>query len=113
VVATVDQCRAAVLRLAERIATDKRAAGFDRTISAAVTDLGVVFHGRLRDGVLQEISTHRATDAVPAAQVRLELRGDDLLALASGRLSFVESWLTGRIHIQASLGDLLQLRKLL
>ncbi len=59
--ASPEECKAAIAQLAARLAGpgDHRADGLDRSVSAEVTDLGVVFRGHLHDGVLDEITTGR------------------------------------------------------
>jgi hypothetical protein len=110
-VASPDECKAAIAQLAARLAGpgDHRAAGLDRSVSAEVTDLDVVFRGHLHDGVLDEITTD---DGSPA-QIRLILSSDDLVLLAVGELSLGSAWLTGRVKLHASLTDMLRLRTMI
>ena len=110
--ASPEECATAITRLAERLGGpngDRRAEGFERTVSADIRDLGLVFRGRLHDGVLAELTTEDA----PPAQIRLTLNSDDLLALADGGLSLGSAWMSGRVKIQASLPDLLRLRTMI
>ena len=112
---TEDDCKIAITQLAARLAGpgDQRTAGFDRSVSAAVTDLGVVFRGRLHDGVLDEItSADLADDSGPNAQIRLTLSSDDLVSLAAGSLSLGPAWMSGRVKLHASLPDMLKLRSM-
>ena len=110
--ATVDQCRQALHEISSRLAADPEAAarvGLDRTIACHIRDLDVSFHGRLRDGTIVDL-----TDGDdPAAQIRLSLSGDDLLAIVAGDLGFAGAWASGRVSVKASFRDLLKLRKLL
>ena len=113
--ATVDECRTALRTVAGRLAADRdwvaRLArlGLDRAVACHITDLDVYFHGRLKGGELMDI-----TDGDdPRAQIRLNVKGDDLLAMVDGKLNFVSSWATGRLSVKASFGDLFKLRKLL
>jgi hypothetical protein len=110
-VASPDECKTAIAQLAARLAGpgDHRADGLDRAVSAEVTDLGVVFRGHLHDGVLDDITT----DDGPPAQIRLILSSDDLVLLAIGELSLGPAWLSGRVKLQASLGDMLRLRTMI
>jgi predicted lipid carrier protein YhbT len=107
------ECRAALERLAARLATadgDERSHhAFDRTMSAQVPDLGVTYSGALSDGHLTGITTEPA----PRAQVRLTVGSDDLIALTTGELDFAKAWLSGRIRVEASVRDLLKLRSML
>jgi hypothetical protein len=115
-VTTEDECRTAIGQLAARLAGpgDQRAAGFDRSVSAAVTDLGVVFRGRLHDGLLDEITSTDATeDSGAGAQIRLTLTSSDLVSLAQGELSLGSAWMSGRVKLHASLPDMLKLRPMI
>jgi predicted lipid carrier protein YhbT len=111
--ATDKQCRAALERLAARLDTvddgERRHHAFDRTMSCLVPDLGVTFSGALSDGQITGITT----DPAPKAQVRLTVGSDDLVALTEGELDFGKAWLSGRVKVEASIRDLLQLRSML
>jgi hypothetical protein len=113
-VADADECSIAIAKLAERLRgpDGQRAQGFDRTVSAHITDLGLLFHARLHDGVLDDITAVDAGEG-PQAQVRLVMSSDDLLALAAGELSLGSAWLAGRVKVHASFPDLLRLRTML
>lgn len=110
--ATLEECRSALERLVGQLtsteAARQRAAGFDRTISCTVPDLGETFSGHLRGGRISDITTAPA----PRAQIRLTSRSDDLVAIADGRLPAGEAWKTGRFKVQASMMDLLKLKSL-
>jgi putative sterol carrier protein len=110
-VASHDECRAAIAKLATRLSGpgDRRAEGLDRMVSAELSDLGVTFRGHLHDGVLDDITT----DDGPPAQIRLVMSSDDLVKLAGGELSLGSAWLAGRVKVQASLPDLLRLRTMI
>jgi hypothetical protein len=111
--ATVEECEAAMHRLAARLrapdAAEARGKVVDRSVSCQLTDLGVTFAGQLRDGEIQDI--HRV--AAPDGQIKLAMTGDDLLALVDGRLSFGKAWTSGRLKVDAKITDLLKLRSLL
>jgi putative sterol carrier protein len=111
--ASVEECRTALAQLSDRMAanasqTDAKL-DFDRTLSCRISDLGVAFHGRLAGG--------RIVDVVdgdnPNAKIKLTSGSDDLVALVGGRLNLASAWASGRIKIDASLMDLMKLRKLL
>jgi hypothetical protein len=114
-VATKDECAAALDRLAAKMGgldDDRRAKnGFDRTVSCTVPDLGIAFHGRMKDARLAEVAEYDAA-RVPNAQIKLTIPSDDLPALVDGRLNFLQAWTSGRIKVSASFGDLLKLRKI-
>ena len=110
-VATADECKVAIGQLAARFSRGdqaKRNEGMDRTVSAMITDLGLLFHGHMHDGVLDDITL----DEAPPAQIRLTMSSDDLLALASGELSLGSAWLGGRLKVHASFPDMLRLRSM-
>lgn len=111
--ASVQEVEAALHGLAARLAAvdaDLRAKHtVDRTLSCTVTDLGVVFVGRLCDDGLTDIRQ----DGDASAQVRLAAGSDDLIALTEGRLGLPSAWATGRLKVEASVLDLLKLRTLL
>lgn len=110
--ASLDQCYAALERLAERIAaadeSDHKQRAFERTLSCHVPDLDVTFAGDLSDGHIRNITTDRA----PKAQIRLTAKSDDLVALTEGELDLSKAWLSGRIKIEAGVRDMLKLRSM-
>src|SRR5689334_21188076 len=103
--ATVEECRAALQALAAKMAannaTTKSRVDLDRTLACTVTDLGVAFHGRLKDG--QIVGLTDGDD--PAAKLRLKCASDDLVALVDGRLNLASAWTSGRVKIDASMFD--------
>jgi hypothetical protein len=112
--ANEQECRAALARIAERISqvdpdelADK---AVERTVSCRIPDLGLAFLTRLHTGGIDEFEP---TDAPQSAQVRLTVGSDDLVSLANDELSVAKAWATGRLKIEASIFDLLRLRKLL
>jgi len=110
--ATVEECRQALHRIADRLAADPEAAtrvNLDRGLACHIKDLDVYFHGRLRNGTITDL----ADGDDPGAKIRLGISGDDLLLLVDGQLNFAAAWASGRASVKASLGDLLKLRKLL
>jgi hypothetical protein len=114
-VATVEECRKALESLIARIANldaADRAAHFpERTMSCRVPDLGLVFVTR--------VGPHGAdpvTEAAPGekpAQVRFTASSDDLVWIAGDPARFARAWLTGKLKVEASLFDVLRLRKFL
>jgi putative sterol carrier protein len=107
--ASVEECEAAFGQLADRLAaasSGSKRAPFDRSLTCTLTDLSVIFAGRLHDGRLLDV--HRADDAT--AQVRLRLSSDDLIKLVNGELPMGSAWAAGRIKVDASVMDLLRLR---
>lgn len=111
--ATVEECEKALHHLAATLrgprGTRARSQMTDRTVSCHLKDLGVTFTGRLCGGDLREISQTPA----PPAQIRLSMTSDDLVALTNGSANLLSMWTSGRVKIDASIFDLIKLRKLL
>jgi predicted lipid carrier protein YhbT len=110
--ASLEECHAALERLAERIAgvdeADRKEHAFDRTLSCRLPDLNVTFAGALSDGHITDITT----DPAPRAQIRLTASSDDLVALTDGHLDLGKAWLTGRLKVEAGVRDMLKLRSM-
>ncbi|GAA1825718.1 SCP2 sterol-binding domain-containing protein [Planosporangium flavigriseum] len=111
--ASVEECRAALEHLTQRMAANADAAkaklDFDRTLSCQIPDLGVAFRARLSGGQIHDVE--EGDD--PKAKLKLTAASDDLVALVQGKLSAASAWASGRIKIDASLMDIMKLRKLL
>ncbi|MEV0282088.1 SCP2 sterol-binding domain-containing protein [Streptomyces sp. NPDC050610] len=114
--ATIEECRGALDRLAENLAGAdgdlRTAAALNRSLSCHLTDLGTTFVGRLAGGRIEDVT------AVPGpppgrADIGLAMTGDDLVALVGGELNFAKAWAGGRVKLQAGLRDVLRLRSLL
>jgi predicted lipid carrier protein YhbT len=112
--ATADECRAALETLTARISqmnADERAANLtDRTLSCRVTDLGLTFWTRLGPDGAGPV-TEAANGA--RAQVRFTASSDDVVAIAADPGTFARAWLTGRLKVEGNVLDLLRLRKLM
>jgi predicted lipid carrier protein YhbT len=112
--ATAQEARSALERIAARLtevdADELAKHVVERTISCRVPDLDLIFLTRIHRGGLDEFQTVGDADT---AQVRLTVSSDDLVALATDELHVAKAWATGRLKIEASLGDLLRLRKIL
>jgi hypothetical protein len=112
-VATVEQCEAAMHKLAQRLKSpdgdEARGKMIDRSISCHLRDLDVTFGGQLRGGEIVDI---RQTPT-PDGQIKLTTTSDDLVALVDGQLNFAKAWAAGRLKIDASVFDLLKLRSFL
>jgi hypothetical protein len=108
--ATVAECEQAFATLADRLANAdpevRRRNSFDRTLSCLLTDLDVIFAGRLHDGLLTDISQSDTA----SAQVKLTMSSDDLIKLVDGQLNMASAWASGRVKIDARVFDLIKLR---
>jgi predicted lipid carrier protein YhbT len=115
-VATAKQCRAALDRLVatvDDVDPTVRARHIpERSVLCIVRDLDVKFTARLdADGVHDLTQVARGTE-IDAMDVKLSLDSDELIALASREEDFVTAWLRGRVHVSASVRDMLRLRSL-
>jgi predicted lipid carrier protein YhbT len=114
-VATAEECRQALEKLTCRIAdmdpADRATHLVDRAVSCHVPDLGVTFWTELGPDGATPVRQANGSDG--SAQVRFTARSDDLVELAANPLSFPGAWLSGRLKIEASVFDLLRLRRLL
>lgn len=111
---SAEQCREALQKLASRLSelspADRDAYFGNRTISVTIPDLGVTFATRLgsADAPVQEIGPGE-----PPADIRLTANSDEVVSLADSPMNIARAWVAGRVKIDASMKDLLRLRKLL
>ncbi|MET8005872.1 SCP2 sterol-binding domain-containing protein [Nonomuraea glycinis] len=114
--ASVEECRTALVKLVAQFdeidEADRAKHVVERTVSCRLSDLDVVFYGRLHHGGLDPFLERAPADGKPA-DVKLTIGSDDLIALADGRLDLARALFGGRVKIDASFGDLLRLRRLL
>ncbi|MGW2522032.1 SCP2 sterol-binding domain-containing protein [Streptomyces sp. NPDC001617] len=114
--ATIEECRAALEKLSDNMlgaeGDVRAAAALDRSVSCRITDLDVTFVGRMTGGRIRVDDTLQGRPR-EKAQIRLTMKGDDLVALVNGELHFAKAWGSGRVKLEAGLLDLFQLRKLL
>jgi SCP-2 sterol transfer family protein len=108
------ECRKALQRIGERLGEvepDRFAEHVvERTISCRIPDLGVAYRSRIH---ARGLDPFEPTENAKAAQVRLTVRSDDLVALANDELNAAKAWATGKLKVEASIFDLLRVRKLL
>jgi SCP-2 sterol transfer family len=79
-----------------------------RTIQIDVPDLEASYWTELRDGRMGKLRQGEAEEP----NIRMRASSDDLVAMVNGELGLMKSYLSGRVRIEASLSDLLALRKL-
>ncbi|WP_329115152.1 SCP2 sterol-binding domain-containing protein [Streptomyces sp. NBC_01465] len=114
--ATTEECRSALDTLSDNMAQAnsqvRSAAALDRSLSCHITDLDVTFTGRLVDGRIEVRDTQHGPPR-EKAEIRLAMKGDDLVAMVGGELNFAKAWGSGRVRLEAGFRDLLRLRTLL
>jgi hypothetical protein len=76
-----------------------------------VTDLGVTFITRFTDSGAEPVK--EAAPDEPVADIRLTAASDDVVSLSETPANIARMWLSGRVKVQASMRDLLALRRLL
>lgn len=109
--ATADECDRALRKVAARLAgvdsdlRDQHA--IDRTWTCHVPDIAVDFSGRIEGGAISMLS-----QPDPAAQIKLTVASDDLVALTRGELNVAAALASGRLRVDANVFDLLRLRSL-
>src|SRR4029077_7889749 len=80
------------------------------SMSCHVTDLGVTFVTRFTDSGTEPVTEAKPDD--PPADIRLTASSDDVISLSATPANIARMWLSGRVKVQASMRDLLALRKL-
>jgi hypothetical protein len=86
-----------------------RALSSPRVIEITVTDLDTKYWTELAGAAFDELHVGAARDP----HIRVSASSDDLVDMIDGNKSLFSSYLAGHIKIQASLSDLLSLRRLL
>lgn len=80
-----------------------------RVIAIEVPDLRATYWTELEDGTMHGLHQGESPDA----DIRVTARSDDLVAMVDGKKSLFSSYLSGHVRVDASLSDLLALRRLL
>jgi hypothetical protein len=113
--ASAEECREALQnltgRLGEMDAQDRSSFFANRSFSCYVTDLGITFMTRFTESGAEPVK--EAGPDEPPADIRITASSDDTVALAAEPGNIARMWMSGRVKIQASLRDLLALRRLL
>ena len=113
--ATAEECREALQtltgRLGEMNPQDRNSFFSNRTFSCYVTDLGITFMTRITESGAEPVKEVGPDE--PPTDIRLTASSNDTVALAATPANIARMWMSGRVKIQASLRDLLALRRLL
>ena len=79
-----------------------------RTIRIDITDLDLSYWTKLEDGQMGKLREGEPE----RADIKMRAKSDDIVAMVNGELGLMKSYLSGKVRIEASLHDLLALRKL-
>ena len=79
-----------------------------RIVQIDVSDLGTSYWTELAEGRLGALHKGEPSEA----NIKLRASSDDLIAMVDGQMGLLKSYLSGRVRIEASISDLLALRKL-
>src|ERR1700683_1916209 len=113
--ASAEECREALqtltTRLAEMSPQDRASYFGKRSMSCHVTILGVTFITNLPNAGAEPVK--EAAPDEPPADIRLTANSDDVVALSATPANIARMWLSGRVKVQASIRDLMALRRLL
>ncbi|QVJ02600.1 SCP2 sterol-binding domain-containing protein [Nocardiopsis eucommiae] len=113
---SIDACLEGIARANERILAqplDRRREHIrERTVRVIVPDLETSFDMRLTVDGLTDV-TPGPLEASGSAQVRVTVASDDLVALAEDRLDPAVALITRRLKVDATLSDMLCLRRVL
>ena len=112
--ATADECRKAFDSLLARLSDVDEQTRREiprRTLSCHITDLGVTFLSTIGPDGAEPLA--EAPPDAPRAQVRFSAKSEDVMAIAARPQSFARLWLTRRVRVDASFGDIAILRKFL
>ena len=114
--ASAEECREALQALSGRLtemSPQDRASYFGkRSMSCHVTDLDITFVTRFTDDGRRRRSPRPSRTTRPA-DIRLTASSDDVISLSATPANIARMWIAGRVKVQASMRDLLALRKLL
>ena len=113
--ATENQVEEKLQELIERLAGDDGAQGSfaaslpdPRVVALEVTDLGSAYWTQLESGRMSELNP-----GMPDRwDIRVRAGSDDLVALVDGHRSLFSAVMAGQVKIDASITDLMRLRKL-
>jgi hypothetical protein len=79
-----------------------------RIVEVVITDLDASYWTELNGGRMHGL--HRGTPR--EAEIRVQVSSEHLVDLVDGRKSLFSAYLSGQVRIEASIGDLLRLRRL-
>ncbi|MEU3018501.1 MULTISPECIES: SCP2 sterol-binding domain-containing protein [unclassified Nocardiopsis] len=114
---SIDACLDGIARANERILAQplerRRAHIRERTVRVVVPDLETAFDMRLTVDGLSDVTARGLDERSGTPQVRVTVSSGDLVALAEDRLEPAVALLTRRLKVDATLSDMLRLRRVL
>jgi hypothetical protein len=78
-------------------------------VQIELTDIDTAFWSELQDGRMSGL----VEGSTPDAEIRVTTDSETLVAILDGKKSLLSSYVAGHVRIDASMADLLSLRKLL
>jgi hypothetical protein len=113
--ASAEECREALEKLSTRLTEmnpkDRASIFGNKSMSCEVTDLGVTFLTRFTADGAEPV--REVVPGDPPADIRLAAASDMVLQIAQSPANIARMWVAGKVKVQASMRDLLNLRKLL
>ena len=113
--ATRQQVEAKLRELIHRLAATDEARGAlarslpdPKTIAVHITDLDADYWTVMRAGRMDRLHAGQSEDA----DIRIRVASDQLVSMVDGKASMFSAYLSGQIKIEASVSDLLRLRRL-
>jgi hypothetical protein len=111
---SAEECRQALQKLAGRLSelnpAERDQYFGNRSISVTIPDLGVTYATNLGTG---DDPVREVAPGEPPADIRLTANSDEVVSLAESPMNIARAWMAGRVKIEASMRDLIRLRKLL
>jgi SCP-2 sterol transfer family len=111
---SAEECRAALQKLAGRLGeltpAEREEYFGNRSISVTIPDLGVTFVSVLGAG---DDPVREAAPGEPPAAIKLTADSAQVLALCEQPMNIARAWMARKVKIEASMKDLLRLRRLL
>ena len=111
---TAQECQDALQKLAGRLSelsdSERQEYFGNRSMSVTVPDLDVTFVTVLGAG---DDLVHVAGPGEPQADIRLTADSDQVIALAEQPMNIARAWMARKVKIDASMKDLIRLRRLL
>jgi len=111
---SAEECRVALQKLAGRLGeltpAEREEYFGNRTISVTIPDLGVTFVSVLGAG---DDPVREAAPGEPPAAIKLTADSAQVMALCEQPMNIARAWMSRKVKIEASMKDLLRLRRLL